>query len=1123
MAKKGENKEIKVTTQKSSSTIRQRIIRSFAVLAVVMVVFTAVTLNELNKISRINAYIDNTINPTKVHLQALNEMVNRSSIFLQVYMIFENNNQKVEGDYKQKRASIWKKEIKQIYDTLAVYEQKWQNLDMKLKYLNLQTILQKLENSQILIEEVIAKRSDDIYNLENIENLANHQNDVLLTPQTSSREDAFSKRVLPLINQVHNEVLELQSIQNRELEMKHGQIAYLWNVFWMLFVALGVVLFAVMLYLIRDLSHKILRNIYQLRDYVRMLRKGELPKHMKSLEDETSEIVEELQLVTYHLQKTKDFSLQIADGNLESKLDVFEEHSEMGKAFNQMQEGLKQIAIKDQERKWVNEGLTKFNSIVRESKQIQDLADEVISNLVKYLSANQGGIFVLNDKDYEAPCMELTSVYAFDRKRFLKRQIYLGQGLAGQSWQEKDAVYLQEVPSGYTLVNSGLGSANPRSILVIPMIVNEDDVVGIIELASFHLFKDYEIEFVKKLAENIGASVTTLKNNHEAQLLLNEAQETAKKLKRKEEESALSLQELVTTQEEMKKSQAELTGQMTAINTTLATAEFDMQGTILNANNLFLEMFGYSIYDIKDSHHSIFVDPKEVEKSRYKKFWLELQEGLPQTEEFKRITKDGREIWLNASYTPVKDVKGRPYKVIELAIDITEQKQLSMDFKGELEAINKTNAVVEYDTEGYILNANNIFLQLMGYRLNEIKGKHHSVLVDTKDPATVQYMQDWKKLARGKSLTGEFQYINKSGEKVWVRSSYNPILDLNGQPYKIQNFAQDINDVKTYETELKENASILQKQKTELEQNQLALTGQITAINTALATAEFDMEGNILEVNNIFLDALKYNVYELKEHKDILLLEEGAEDMATYKKFWSELRRGIPQIGEFKRVAKDGKAVWLNATFTPVKDITGVPYKVIQLATVITQQKVQNMDYEGQMSAINKSNLVIEFDMKGYILHANQRFLDLMQYKLIELVNKNHNIFVDDFTKTSDDYKTLWEKLFNGEYVSGRFRRVKKDGTEIWFSGTYNPIFDLNGEPYKIVKFAQDITEVKYFEVKARQNTRKLKKRTDELLKANKAIEEIRMRDQTKIEEKKEEIAKLKAKIEELSKNDGHN
>jgi PAS domain S-box-containing protein len=1123
MAKKGENKEITDITPKNTSTIKRRIIKSFTILAVIMVVFTAITLNELNKISKINAYIDNTINPTKVHLHSLNEMINRSSIFLQVYMIFENNNQKVEGDYKQKRANIWDKEIKQIYDTLAVYEQQWQNLDMKLKYLNLQTTLKKLENSQLLIEEVIAKRSDDIYNSNDIKSLLNDQNEVLLSQQSNSREDAFSKRVLPLISQVHSEILELQGIQNRELEVKHAQIDYFWSTFWMLFVILGVVLFAITLYLIRDLSQKILRNIYQLRDYVRQLRKGELPKYIKSFDDETSDIVEELKLVTYHLQKTKDFSLQIAEGNLESKVDAFEQRSEMGEAFEQMQEGLKQIAIKDQERKWVNEGLTKFNSIVRESKQIQSLADDVISNLVKYLNANQGGIFVLNDKDYETPCMELTSVYAFDRKRFLKRQIYLGQGLAGQSWQEKDAVYLQEVPSGYTLVNSGLGSADPRSILVIPMIVNEDDVVGIIELASFHLFKDYEIEFVKKLAENIGASVTTLKNNQEAQLLLNEAQETAQKLKKKEEESASSLQELVTTQEEMKKSQAELTGQMTAINTTLATAEFDMQGTILNANNLFLEMFGYSIYDIRDNHHSIFVDPKEVDKPRYKKFWLELQEGLPQTEEFKRITKDGREIWLNASYTPVKDVKGRPYKVIELAVDITEQKKLSMDFKGELEAINKTNAVVEYDIEGYITHANNIFLQLMGYRLNEIKGKHHSVLVDTKDPVTVQYLQDWKTLTRGKSLSGEFQYINKAGEKVWVRSSYNPILDLNGQPYKILNFAQDVNDVKTYEAELKENASVLQNQKTELEQNQLALTGQMTAINTALATAEFDMDGKILEVNNIFLDALKYNVYELKDQKDTILLEDGAEDLATYKKFWSELRRGIPQIGEFRRVAKDGNSVWLNATFTPVKDITGVPYKVIQLATVITQQKVQNMDYEGQMSAINKSNLVIEFDMKGYILHANQRFLDLMQYKLVELVNKNHNIFVDDFTKTSDDYKTLWDKLFNGEYVSGRFRRIKKDGTEIWFSGTYNPIFDLNGEPYKIVKFAQDITEVKYFEVKARQNTRKLKKRTDELLKANQAIEENRMKDQARIEEKEDEIAKLKAKIEELSRNNGHN
>lgn len=1118
MAKKGEKQETTTASRRGLNSIRRRIIISFAILGVIILAFTFITLNELNKISRINAYINNTINPTKVHLQSLNEQVNRSSIFLLVYMVFENNNQKVEGNYKQKRGEIWKSNIKRVYDTLSNYESQWQDMEMKLKYLNLRTTLRKLENSQMMVE-----RSEDIYSLDNIEKLEKKQGEELSTTQTNSREDAFSRRVLPLINQVHTEILELQGIQNQELNQKKAEIDDLWEIFWLLFMGLGIVLFFITIYLIRNMSQKILKNIYQLRDYVRLLRKGSLPKYTRELDDETSEIVDELRHFTRHLHKTKEFSLEIAEGKLESKLDVFEQHSEMGEAFRKMQEGLKQIAIKDQERKWVNEGLTEFNNILRESKAIQTLADNVVTSLVRYLEANQGAIFILNDQQFDTAQMELVSVYAFDRKRFIERRIHPGQGLAGQSWQEKDAIYLQEVPEEYTLINSGLGSSTPRSILVIPMIVNEDDVVGIIELASFKAFKDYEIEFVKKLAENVGANVTTLKNNEESQHLLNEAQQTAQKLKRQEEESAQSLQELVSTQEEMKKNQMELSGQMTAINTTLATAEFDMQGTILNANDIFLDMFEYSIYEIRQKHHSIFVDTAEVDKSRYKKFWLELQEGLSQTEEFKRIKKDGTEIWLNASYTPVKNVAGQPYKVIELAVDITEQKQLSMDFKGELEAINKTNAVIEFDVEGYIIDANSIFLHLMGYRLNEIKGKHHSVLVDTKDPATVQYLQDWKKLARGKNLSGEFQYINKAGEKIWVRSSYNPILDLNGQPYKILNYAQDINDVKKYEAELEQNASILQKQKTELEQNQLALTGQMTAINTALATAEFDMDGHILEVNNIFLNALKYNIYELKEQKDTLLMEDKDTSKATYQKFWSELRMGIPQIGEFKRIAKDGGAVWLNATFTPVKDITGVPYKVIQLGTVVTQQKVQNMDYEGQMSAIYKSNMVIEFDMKGYILNANQLFLDLMQYKLDELINKNHNIFVDDFTKISEDYKTLWDKLFNGEYESGRFKRIKKDGTEVWFRGTYNPIFDLNGRPYKIVKFAQDITDVKYFEVKARQNTRKLKKRSEELLKASQSIEEIRKSDRNRIAEKDQEIAQLKTKIEELSKNNGHN
>ena len=229
MAKKGEKKKEAKASKARKITIRRRIITSFAVLGAILMVFTFITLNELGKISRINTYINSTINPTKVHLQSLNEMVNRSSIYLQIYMVFENNNQKVEGDYKQKRALIWSKDIQNLYDTLRVYERKWQNMEMKLKYLNLQTSLKKLENSQLLVEDVIAKKSDNIYNLENLENLEKAQNEDLSSPQANSREDAFSKRVLPLITQVRNEIIELQSIQNQELDQQHAEINRLWS------------------------------------------------------------------------------------------------------------------------------------------------------------------------------------------------------------------------------------------------------------------------------------------------------------------------------------------------------------------------------------------------------------------------------------------------------------------------------------------------------------------------------------------------------------------------------------------------------------------------------------------------------------------------------------------------------------------------------------------------------------------------------------------------------------------------------------------------------------------------------------------------------------------------------
>ncbi|MBV1910162.1 MAG: PAS domain S-box protein [Kangiellaceae bacterium] len=250
----------------------------------------------------------------------------------------------------------------------------------------------------------------------------------------------------------------------------------------------------------------------------------------------------------------------------------------------------------------------------------------------------------------------------------------------------------------------------------------------------------------------------------------------------------------------------QLAGQVEAIRRSQAVIEFDMQGTILDANDLFLQAMGYELSEIKGKHHSMFVEPEYRNSREYEAFWTDLRQGDFRTDEYKRIGNHGKEIWIQASYNPILDKNGKPYKVIKFATDVTEQKQVNADFNGQVSAISKSQAVIEFNLDGIVLTANDNFLNAMGYKLDEIKGKHHSLFVDEEFKASDEYKSFWKSLNNGEYHAGEYKRIAKDGSEVWIQASYNPIMDLNNKPTKIVKYATDI----TEQTKLFHAASQMQ-------------------------------------------------------------------------------------------------------------------------------------------------------------------------------------------------------------------------------------------------------------------------------------------------------------------------
>ena len=231
-----------------------------------------------------------------------------------------------------------------------------------------------------------------------------------------------------------------------------------------------------------------------------------------------------------------------------------------------------------------------------------------------------------------------------------------------------------------------------------------------------------------------------------------------------------------------------------AIGRSQAVIEFKMDGTIANANKLFLDAMGYVLNEVKGKNHSMFVDPAYKNSAEYREFWAKLNRGEFQTGEFKRIGKGGKEVWIQASYNPIMDGSGRPVKVIKFATDVTKAKMKAADTASQIAAIDKSQGMIEFNMDGTVITANENFLKVMGYTLAEIQGKHHSMFVEPSCRDTPEYREFWAKLNRGEFQASEYKRIGKGGKEVWIQASYNPIRDLNGKIYKIVKFATDVTE-----------------------------------------------------------------------------------------------------------------------------------------------------------------------------------------------------------------------------------------------------------------------------------------------------------------------------------------
>jgi methyl-accepting chemotaxis protein len=352
-------------------------------------------------------------------------------------------------------------------------------------------------------------------------------------------------------------------------------------------------------------------------------------------------------------------------------------------------------------------------------------------------------------------------------------------------------------------------------------------------------------------------------------------------------------------------------------------------------------------------------------------------------------------------------------------------------------AIKKSQAVIEFSADGTILGANPNFLSALGYTLEEIVGKNHSMFVTPEMKSSAEYRAFWNNLNRGEYQAGEFKRLGKGGKEVWIQGSYNPILGNDGKPLKIVKFAMDTTAVKT---------------------RSMDDAGKIAAISRSQAVIEFKLDGTIVTANDLFLNVMGYNLAEIEGKHHSMFVDSATRDGAAYREFWASLNRGEYQAAEYKRIGKNGKEVWILATYNPILDETGRPIKVVKFASDVTDQKLRTANFSGQIEAIGKSQAVIEFSMDGIVLSANENFLGVLGYALSEIQGKHHSMFVVPSERDGADYREFWAALKRGNYQAAEYQRIGKGGKQVWIQASYNPILDLNGRPYKVVKYATDTT-----------------------------------------------------------------
>lgn len=468
---------------------------------------------------------------------------------------------------------------------------------------------------------------------------------------------------------------------------------------------------------------------------------------------------------------------------------------------------------------------------------------------------------------------------------------------------------------------------------------------------------------------------------------------------------------------------------VSAIEQSQGVIEFNLDGTIIRANDKFLALMGYALDEVRGQHHRMFVDEAEANSAEYRNFWNDLRDGKSQTAEFRRLKRNREPVWIQATYTPIRQGK-RVTRVIKFATDITAQVIARANIESQIAAINRAQAVIEFSPDATILHANDNFLGLMGYSLAEVQGRKHSLFVSEHEARSPAYAKFWERLRTGEFQTAEYRRLAKGGLPVWIHATYNPILDPEGRVVKVIKFASDI----TAEVERKKEFEVI----------------SLVANETDNAIIITDADGLVHYVNKGFNKLTGYTLEEVRGKKPGPILQGPATNPDTVVRVGKCIKAAQPFYDEILNYDKNGTPYWISMAINPVFGKDGKVEHFISIQANITATKEMSLEAERRFAAISVSNGIAEFDTSGQLIRANRYMLEHLGFaKEQQLLQQSSQL-----TAIVGD-KNL-QKLLAGEQIVTEFAMPNAQGKPNQFKGTFCPIADSEEQIRLVVVYCTD-------------------------------------------------------------------